>query len=43
MLEDMAERLAQHPTMDVEAFLMKLFEDHDSALSQLHCSAIQSR
>ena len=29
MLEEMARRLAQHPTMDVEAFLMKVFEEHD--------------
>jgi hypothetical protein len=29
-LEEMARRLAQHPTMDVEAFLMKLFEEHDA-------------
>ena len=30
LLEEMAQKLVQHPTMDVEAFLMKLFEDHDA-------------
>ena len=42
MLEDMFQRLVQHPTMDVEAFLMKPLKNM-TVLLQLHCSAIQSR